>query len=331
MPGFSIIIPVYNVAPYLRECLDSVVAQTFADWEAICVDDGSTDGSGAILDGYAARDGRFRVIHQVNAGVSAARNAALDVAQGEWIGFVDADDVLLSNRLANVADVIAQNRSAEVIRTGWTTWTGEEQLPRSQCGNGPVGYPKGDQSTAALWRAVSKCGFPFVTYYMRKNADNLRYVKGIRFREDALFQYTLALNGPELMLIPENGYLRREREGSATFQSRRRDDSYRLLNEYLGIWKKLCGRHVRGMCKASSTFWIAKDIGEWFKLCPERRVHDSFKVWIAVWRLTTNGAFSPFSCGSKFDGLRRLVYLFTGAGGILSFTRLSFARGGRLG
>lgn len=78
---FSIIIPVYNVAPYLRECLDSVLAQICTDWEweAICVDDGSTDGSGAILDEYAARDGRFKVIHQTNAGVSAARNAALNV------------------------------------------------------------------------------------------------------------------------------------------------------------------------------------------------------------------------------------------------------------
>ena len=79
---FSIIIPVYNVAQYLRECLDSVLAQTFTDWEAICVDDGSTDGSGAILDEYAAKDWRFRVIHQDNAGVGFARNVALNVARG---------------------------------------------------------------------------------------------------------------------------------------------------------------------------------------------------------------------------------------------------------
>ena len=90
----AILIPVYNAEKYLRECLDSVLAQTFPDWEAICVDDGSTDGSGAILDEYAAKDGRFRVIHQKNAGVSAARNAALDVAKGEWVCFVDADDVI---------------------------------------------------------------------------------------------------------------------------------------------------------------------------------------------------------------------------------------------
>ena len=73
MPYFSIIIPVYNVAPYLRECLDSVLAQTFTDWEVICVDDGSTDGSGEILEEYAVKDKRFKVVHQENQGVVAAR------------------------------------------------------------------------------------------------------------------------------------------------------------------------------------------------------------------------------------------------------------------
>ena len=93
-PFFSIIIPVYNVVPYLRECLDSVLAQTFTNWEAICVDDGSTDGSGIILDEYAARDSRFRVIHQPNAGVSAARNTGIDIAVGTWVVFLDSDDLL---------------------------------------------------------------------------------------------------------------------------------------------------------------------------------------------------------------------------------------------
>ena len=76
-PFFSIIIPVYNVAPYLRECLDSVLAQTYPNWECLCVNDGSTDGSSAILDEYAEKDSRFRVFHKTNGGVSAARNISL--------------------------------------------------------------------------------------------------------------------------------------------------------------------------------------------------------------------------------------------------------------
>lgn len=100
---FSVVIPVYNAAPYLEQCLDSLLAQTFADWEAICVDDGSPDGCGAILDRYAAQDARFVVIHQANGGEGAARNAGLSVARGRWICFLDADDVLRPQALESFA------------------------------------------------------------------------------------------------------------------------------------------------------------------------------------------------------------------------------------
>lgn len=91
-PKISIIVPVYKVEQYLRRCLDSIVAQTFTDWECILIDDGSPDNSGVICDEYVAKDNRFHVIHKENKGVSAARNAGLDAARGEWIGFVDSDD-----------------------------------------------------------------------------------------------------------------------------------------------------------------------------------------------------------------------------------------------
>lgn len=91
-PDVSIIIPVYNAEAYLPRCIDSVQNQTLHNWELLLVNDGSTDKSGAICDAYAARDSRIRVIHQENAGVSAARNAGLAAASGQYIGFVDADD-----------------------------------------------------------------------------------------------------------------------------------------------------------------------------------------------------------------------------------------------
>jgi len=91
-PLVSIIIPVYNVAPYLREALESAAAQSYKNIEIIVIDDGSTDGSGRICDDYAAADGRFRVIHQKNGGLSDARNTGLDLATGEYIAFLDPDD-----------------------------------------------------------------------------------------------------------------------------------------------------------------------------------------------------------------------------------------------
>ena len=93
----SIIVPIYNVAPYLRQCLDSILNQTYRDLEIILVDDGSTDGCAAIADEYKAQDERIRVIHQANSGLSAARNAGLRVATGEYVWFVDSDDYIALN------------------------------------------------------------------------------------------------------------------------------------------------------------------------------------------------------------------------------------------
>ena len=86
----SVIIPVYNVEKYVAKCLDSVIAQTYRDLEIIIVDDGATDSSGKICDEYAIKDERIQVIHKSNGGLSSARNAALDIATGEYIAFVDS-------------------------------------------------------------------------------------------------------------------------------------------------------------------------------------------------------------------------------------------------
>lgn len=97
MPKVSVIIPVYNVEKYLRKCLDSVVGQTLKDIEIICVDDGSTDGSGKILDEYAQKDERIKVIHQKNQGGAVARNRAIEASTGQYLAFCDSDDWLDKN------------------------------------------------------------------------------------------------------------------------------------------------------------------------------------------------------------------------------------------
>ena len=106
---FSIIIPVYNVEKYLRDCLDSVLAQTYPDWEAVCVNDGSTDGSGTILEEYASKDSRFKVITKANGGLSSARNAGLERAEGDYVLFLDSDDWLEVKAL----EILANNTIGE--------------------------------------------------------------------------------------------------------------------------------------------------------------------------------------------------------------------------
>ena len=92
IPQISVIVPVYNVEKYLSRCIESILSQTFTDFELLLIDDGSTDRSGEICDEYAKKDTRIRVFHTKNRGVSAARNLGLDNAKGEWISFVDSDD-----------------------------------------------------------------------------------------------------------------------------------------------------------------------------------------------------------------------------------------------
>jgi len=91
----SVIVPVYNTAPYLPKCLDSILAQTHHDLEIILIDDGSEDNSGTICDEYAQKDQRIQVIHQANSGQSSARNAGLDIATGKYIAFIDSDDYIM--------------------------------------------------------------------------------------------------------------------------------------------------------------------------------------------------------------------------------------------
>ena len=97
MSKISIIVPVYNAEEYLHRCIDSILAQTFTDFELLLINDGSKDNSGVICDEYAALDNRVRVFHKENGGVSSARNMGLDNAKGEWITFVDSDDWLVHN------------------------------------------------------------------------------------------------------------------------------------------------------------------------------------------------------------------------------------------
>ncbi len=106
----SVIIPVYNTASYLPACLDSILAQTFTDFELLVVDDGSTDGSPAICDDYARHDARIKVFHQANAGVSAARNLALAHASGKWVCFVDSDDTVLPGYLEDMVSAAGADK-----------------------------------------------------------------------------------------------------------------------------------------------------------------------------------------------------------------------------
>ncbi|MBD5359589.1 MAG: glycosyltransferase family 2 protein [Bacteroides sp.] len=117
-PEISIIVPVYNMEQYVCECLDSIKAQTFTNWECIIIDDGSTDLSATICKQYAEEDTRFKIIHTTNGGLSAARNAGLKIARAEFIGFIDSDDYIHPD-MYKVLHKLITELNADVVQSGY--------------------------------------------------------------------------------------------------------------------------------------------------------------------------------------------------------------------
>ncbi|MFB4033578.1 glycosyltransferase family 2 protein, partial [Streptococcus pneumoniae] len=105
----SVIVPVYNVEEYLKQCLDSILEQTFSNYEVILVNDGSTDSSGLICQEYAEKDTRIRYFEKENGGLSDARNYGIEQAQGEYLTFVDSDDLLDASHLTILYDALVNN------------------------------------------------------------------------------------------------------------------------------------------------------------------------------------------------------------------------------
>ena len=211
---FSVIIPVYNVEKYLRACLDSVLNQTLPDWEAICVDDGSSDGSAFILNEYAAKDDRIKVIVQPNAGTAAARNAGLRVAQGDYIFFLDSDDWLESDSFQILADRLQGEDILCFSGKRYFESTGlfhpADILPEKTYQSGMDYYnenallPRDFAFVCVVLRAYSR---PFLLKYGLFFDDGISY-------EDNLWVPKVLYYAQTVTVIPDMLYLYRIREGS---------------------------------------------------------------------------------------------------------------------
>lgn len=229
---FSIIIPVYNVAPYLRECLDSILAQTFPVWEAICVDDGSSDGSGQILDEYATNDLRFKVIHKNNEGVSIARNTAIEIASGDYIGFVDADDVIAIDWLFHAKECF-DSTDADVVRFEIQRWDGQD------CEN-PVWSNEyriiSNRKELIEWGWTKylsdNCGGPCNVFVKRCMVRNYAtFPPGMRMKEDRIFLLRLLMKTNMMVCSDYQGYFYRYRNDGACGSQRKVNDVLRYMEE----------------------------------------------------------------------------------------------------
>lgn len=212
-PLISVIVPVYNVAEYLTECINSIISQTYTNLEIILVDDGSTDDCPRICDEYASKDSRIRVIHKKNGGLSDARNAGLDICTGEWIGFVDSDDFIAPNMYQQLYKAaISQNADIAVCQSvryengkfvnlnkdkkKEVLYSKSEMINRMFCGSG-----RGLIISACI-KLYRKCIF-----------DTIRFPKGVTV-EDAFIILNVIEKCSCMALIPDVLYFYRIRNGS---------------------------------------------------------------------------------------------------------------------
>ena len=218
---YSVIIPVYNVEQQLHRCLDSVAAQNRDDLEVILVDDGSTDGSGSICDEYANKYDHFRLIHQTNKGLSGARNAGLELAQGEWILFLDADDYW-SGDFVEVIDSTLQMHPSDYYKFNYEKVLDNREPIKKPLivENDVVDISNAENKLAFLTEKVLvySIGWEAPTGVYKKSiidGADLRFTDTQKvFAEDMLFTMEYILHANSVYLICNFLYMYYTREGS---------------------------------------------------------------------------------------------------------------------
>ena len=213
---FSVIIPVYNVEAYLRDCLDSVLRQTCSDWQAICVDDGSTDGSAVILNEYDACESRMKVITQPNGGLSAARNAGIKAAEGEYVLFLDSDDWLEADALLTLAENLY---GEDMLCFSGRRFFEADKAFRQADNLKPCSYSSGMEYYND--NALQFRDFAFVCVVLRAYKrsfliDNSLWFKEGIFHEDNLFTPLVCYHAHRVKQIPDCLYDYRVRSNSIT-------------------------------------------------------------------------------------------------------------------
>lgn len=223
MLAFSIIVPVYNAKQFLPRCVDSILCQSFTNFELILVDDGSTDDSGILCDGFASKDLRVRTFHKENGGAGSARNMGLDNAQGEWVLFVDSDDYLCNDAcLYSITKAITAHPDSELIYFAGQTVVQEETYSVSL--DSKV-YDYGYQCLEdnCIKRKSIVFGSIYVQCYKKAviDSNHLRFDDSIWYAEDRLFTCSYYLVARKTVVIPDVLYCYVANESSLMHDEKR--------------------------------------------------------------------------------------------------------------
>ena len=254
MPKVSVIIPTYNSEEYLRECLDSVVNQTLKDIEIICINDGSTDSSPAILEEYAAKDSRVKVISKTNAGYGHTMNVGLDVARGEYIGIVESDDYVKPD-MYEVLYKLAIEKDADIIKADFYRFSvrknGRLSLEYNDLSHGEKEYYNRVLEPAKnieifrfimnTWSGIYKRAF-IEKYHIRHNET-----PGASFQDNGFFFQTFC-QAEKVYFVDKPFYMNRRDNPNSSVKSREKVfcicDEYRYIREFLDKNPELKSRYI---------------------------------------------------------------------------------------
>lgn len=260
---FSVIIPIYKVENYLRECVDSVLSQTYADFEIVLVDDGSPDDCHRICDEYAQKDSRIKVVHQANAGLASARNAGIKIATGEYIVCIDSDDYLIDNGvLQKIADKTVDG--VDVVLYGY------QKLFESNNAFGACDVPvlKGRCLTAEMLQEVLRTDTYCGTAWTKAVKLSLLHENGIEFRtgmisEDIDWYLHILCYAKTFDSINEVAVIYRQRPGSISHAAKLQSltDNLWILENWPQRFKNLVSNHnlVDSMLSIMA-FYFANDL-----------------------------------------------------------------------
>lgn len=207
----SIIVPIYKVEQFLPECIESILAQTYQDWECILVDDGSPDNSGKIADEYAKRDSRIKVFHRQNRGVSVARNYGIDQASGEWIMFMDSDDVLVPDFIHNLYQEIVNRNEVQYVDAGCSWFVDKaDNIVKVRSSQPSVG-----SDSIYLWQHYR--GPVWAKLFKRDiiTRNSIAFVQDMKKDEDVIFSLEYIAHVKHYVFSSEVGYLYRQNPNGA--------------------------------------------------------------------------------------------------------------------
>lgn len=275
LPRVSVIMAVHNGERFLSSAVESVLEQTMSDLELICVEDGSTDGSAQILDGFAVRDSRVRVLHTGGLGCSAARNAGMDAACGEYIAFIDQDDLYHPQMLKLMADA-ADGRDADIVEAAYVKVPESADVESAFLGcqkgvgansgikqvDDPFGYfigqhkSRGGGIVCPVWNRV----------FRRRFVAGVRFPEGVQPGEDSYFSY-LAFDNARSMVVIERALYAFRQNGNSTSHKSLSAIVERFIagrEAVLRFWAESASTHREALlaCATREMAWIVKEVSK---------------------------------------------------------------------